>query len=872
MTDPAVSPTCTTAGLTAGAHCSVCNEILAAQTSVAPIPHTYDSEVVSEIYKVSAATTTFPAIYRKSCACGAAGTEVFTYGDVLTIPVASILLDKTDVEIVLGCTSSVTATVSPSDATNKLLSFTSSNESVVTVDENGTLVSLSAGTAVITVTADSGVFATCSVTVRVGGIRYSLGADSTFYYVSGYDGIDADVVIPSIYNGLRVKGIARNAFLGNTLIKSISIPSTVDEIEAHAFEGCASLESVALPAGVAEIKPYTFAGCTSLSTVTLSGATRIIGNSAFAGCTALTDIALGNALVTIEALAFDSCTSLSAIALPNTVITIGDMAFRSCTSLVEVALSNDLTKIGNAAFQYCTSLESITLHKNVKVIGSSAFSGCIGLKSLTVLGDITSWGDSAFYECREIEQIYIASRTRIEVFKNNYVFFNVGQSTSSGLALTLGKDAVIPDNLFVPSVDERCYPKIASITVESGVTAFGAFSIGIKFPYLTAIYLSDSIEDIPFGIFHNSPWWEAQEIGEVYIGNVFYGYKCECDTASPSDTIVESRIDSDCINDGSCVAVINCTVCSSELSRATVIIPKVGHAYVENEARAADCLHIGWDAYVTCERCDYTTYTELEPLGHASVSHEARAAGCLSIGWDAYESCERCDHTTYVEIPATGHSYVNHEASAPDCEAVGWEAYTTCSGCEYTTYVEIPALGHKVLVTSREEVTVVNYTAQNDPTYPFSVLDGFITSTNKSNAANNKSATYTITAERDLTLSLEYKTSTEAGCDFLIIKHNGTEKVKASGNSEAYTAIAVDMSAGDTVTITYTKDEGDHAGSDCVFIRLKTSPTEVQETEETTTEPATEELISSLLASSDSIACATCGKTLAENPRDDSDT
>ena len=44
-------------------------------------------------------------------------------------------------------------------------------------------------------------------------------------------------------------------------------------------------------------------------------------------------------------------------------------------------------------------------------------------------------------------------------------------------------------------------------------------------------------------------------------------------------------------------------------------------------------------------------------LGHDLVHHEAQAATCTEIGWDAYDTCSRCDYTTYVEIPATGHEW-----------------------------------------------------------------------------------------------------------------------------------------------------------------------------------------------------------------------
>ena len=119
-----------------------------------------------------------------------------------------------------------------------------------------------------------------------------------------------------------------------------------------------------------------------------------------------------------------------------------------------------------------------------------------------------------------------------------------------------------------------------------------------------------------------------------------------------------------------------------------------GHDRVSHDAKAPTCTTIGWDAYDTCSRCDYTTYVEKIALGHDRVSHDAKAPTCTTIGWDAYETCSRCDYSTYVEKSALGHDIVKHDAQAPTCTAIGWEAYDTCSHCDYTTYVELPALGH----------------------------------------------------------------------------------------------------------------------------------------------------------------------------------
>ena len=123
-------------------------------------------------------------------------------------------------------------------------------------------------------------------------------------------------------------------------------------------------------------------------------------------------------------------------------------------------------------------------------------------------------------------------------------------------------------------------------------------------------------------------------------------------------------------------------------------LPALNHDLVQHEAQAPTCTEIGWDAYKTCSRCDYTTYAEQPALNHALEQHAAKAPTCTEKGWDAYDTCSRCDYTTYAEQPALNHDLVNHDAKAPTCTEIGWNAYDTCSRCDYTTYAELPALNH----------------------------------------------------------------------------------------------------------------------------------------------------------------------------------
>ncbi len=105
------------------------------------------------------------------------GGKTATYDiTVSAIPVTGITLNTNEAEIEVGQTLQLTATIAPENATNKEYSWSSSDEDVATVDENGLVSAIAAGPAIITVTTTDGrKTATCTVTVKAKeGIWYSL--------------------------------------------------------------------------------------------------------------------------------------------------------------------------------------------------------------------------------------------------------------------------------------------------------------------------------------------------------------------------------------------------------------------------------------------------------------------------------------------------------------------------------------------------------------------------------------------------------------------------------------------------------------------------------------------------------------------------
>jgi hypothetical protein len=85
-------------------------------------------------------------------------------------PVTGVTLDKATLSVAVGATGQITATVTPSDADDPSVTWSSSAAAVASVSATGLVTGVSAGTATITVTtADGGFTAECAVTVTAFG-------------------------------------------------------------------------------------------------------------------------------------------------------------------------------------------------------------------------------------------------------------------------------------------------------------------------------------------------------------------------------------------------------------------------------------------------------------------------------------------------------------------------------------------------------------------------------------------------------------------------------------------------------------------------------------------------------------------------------
>lgn len=105
-----------------------------------------------------------------------------------TVPVTSITLNESDLELTVGETATLVATVKPDNATNNTVTWSSHAPTVATVDENGKVTAVSPGTANITANAgDNDTNATCEVHVKAAAVTLSFNTNADYDKVLGKD-------------------------------------------------------------------------------------------------------------------------------------------------------------------------------------------------------------------------------------------------------------------------------------------------------------------------------------------------------------------------------------------------------------------------------------------------------------------------------------------------------------------------------------------------------------------------------------------------------------------------------------------------------------------------------------------------------------
>lgn len=388
-------------------------------------------------------------------------------------------------EIAVGETKQLSYKVYPASMQDIDLEWSSSDESVATVNEKGEVTGVSDGTVRITATAFSRLSSYCMVTVGQGvpternfGECENLGeifttADGLWWKVSGPDTVlllpennktqnysgsyssMAEITVPATvsYAGktYRVTAIAAEAFYFNMKTTSVTLPDGLETIGGSAFFFASGIKTLHIPDSVKTIGAMAF-NYVSNAALNIPASIEFIGDSAFSG-SGVVGGDFPEGLTYIGEKAFLNCKGLTAITLPSTVETYGANIFYGCSNVTYVELPQNMEKIPNGLLWSCTSLKRIYIPSSVREIGNAAFYSS-GLEKLNLpdgLQKIDQWAfcstklkeiiipDSvqtveyrAFIYCEGVENCVVGSGVK-EIGQDAFYFWNNKYEDQTGV-------------------------------------------------------------------------------------------------------------------------------------------------------------------------------------------------------------------------------------------------------------------------------------------------------------------------------------------------------------------------------------------------------------------------------------------------------
>lgn len=212
--------------------------------------------------------------------------------------------------------------------------------------------------------------------------------------ITDYVGSGGDVVVPNTLGGVPVTVIGQESFRANDTIQSVTLPSTIRQIDSGAFRDTSNLRSINLPSGLTEISYQCFGG-SGLTSVTMPDSVTTLDMSAFAYCKNLQSVHISANVTKIPMDCFKECSALQSVEIPSKVTMLETSCFKG-TAIQEITIPSSVTAIGKFAFEDCKNLQSVTLSYGLKEIYGYSFYHCTSLKSIYLPASLTLLEEGAF--------------------------------------------------------------------------------------------------------------------------------------------------------------------------------------------------------------------------------------------------------------------------------------------------------------------------------------------------------------------------------------------------------------------------------------------------------------------------------------------
>lgn len=234
-------------------------------------------------------------------------------------------------------------------------------------------------------------------------------------YVKRYNGNNKEVVIPG-----HVKGIAPEAFKGNSFITSVVINNDMSSVSFEAFAGCTELKKVVINGRLTEIGPRAFAECPKLEEVEIKSV-KIMYDKAFYGCENLRTVNCHGAEIRLGKDVFDNCPKLK------------NMNFEDVSDKIIITYtdgrSEEFERFNQKTYRGNDNIRSVEIN-GFHDIKYDFFRGCKNLESVVIKGHVRIFG-FAFAECPNLKKVVFYKTPSFHEYRISY-FITAEESVFAG--------------------------------------------------------------------------------------------------------------------------------------------------------------------------------------------------------------------------------------------------------------------------------------------------------------------------------------------------------------------------------------------------------------------------------------------------------
>ena len=675
VVDKAVAPTCTETGLTEGKHCSTCNEVLVAQEEVKALGHKYESVVTAPTFDAQGYTT-------YTCHCG--DSYVADYTAQLTV---GATINGTRYE-------TVSSAVAQANAGDTIVLENNVDEATAVVIDKQITLDLNGYT--ITVSNDTigdGVFHV------VAGGQLTINGQGT---INGVGNNNYNIAIWADGGNVIING---GTF---TNVGATSTNNTEDHFDLIYVKN----------GSVVEINGGTFIAQTPKWTLNNNdskpGEIIVKGGSFYnfdPSNTATEPVGANNNFVANGYCANENLEGYYVVAQHTAgQVVVENEVDATCT---ETGSYDNVT--------YCTVCEAELSREKVTVKATGHRWGNLQVTSATCTeeGYITITCGN----CGLTANSKDGDQEAIDYLKD-YPFFNLSAKghtevvdkavapTCTETGLTEGSHCSVCQEVLVAQEEV----KATGHKYESVVTAPTCTADGYT-TYTCSACKDSYVADQTNATDHRFGEWIIDTKATCTTDGSQHKECANCDETvdevipstghTAGEVVVENNVDATCTTAGSYDNVTYCTVCEAELSRQTITVDALGHDEISHNAKAPTCTEVGYKAYETCSRCDYTTYEEIPANGHSYGEWYVTKDPECEVAGEQQRDCANCDHFETKEVAALAHKYENVDSKDATCTEDGYTAHTKCSVCGDEQDKEtLPATGH----------SFTKYTSNNDAT------------------------------------------------------------------------------------------------------------------------------------------------------------